>query len=76
MNDYLAHLQGNPRYARMFEPDTRESLGMLADAIDHAGYSDDPLYTFRILAAAQDPIMKRAVWQYQHWPPRESGGTD
>ena len=49
---------------------------MLADAIDHAGYSDDPLYTFRILGAAQDPIMKRAVWQYKHWPPGESGGTD
>ena len=57
----------------MFEPDTRGSLGMLADAIDHAGYSDDPLYTFRILGAAQDPIMKRAVWQYRHWPPEESG---
>jgi hypothetical protein len=71
MEDYLAHLQGNPRYAEMFEPDTRENLGMLADAIDHAGYSDDPLYTFRILGAAQDPIMKRAVWQYQHWPPEE-----
>ena len=33
------------------------------------GYSDDPLYTFRILAAAKDPIMKQALWQYQHWPP-------
>ena len=71
MNDYLAHLQGNPRYGEMFEPVTRGSLGMLADAIHHAGYSDDPLYTFRILGAAQDPIMKRAIWQYQHWPPEE-----
>jgi len=73
MEDYISHLETNPRYARMFEPDTRENLGMLADAIDHAGYSDDPLYTFRILGAAQDPIMKRAVWQYRHWPPEESG---
>jgi len=73
VNDYFAHLQGNPRYAEMFEPDTRGNLGMLADAIDHAGYSDDPLYTFRILGAAQDPIMKRAIWQYRHWPPEESG---
>ena len=71
MDDYLAHLQGNPRYGEMFEPVTRGSLGMLADAIHHAGYSDDPLYTFRILGAAQDPIMKRAIWQYQHWPPEE-----
>ena len=47
------------------------SLGMLADAIHHAGYSDDPLYTFRILRAAQDPLMKRAVWQYWHRPPGE-----
>jgi len=76
MEDYLAHLQGNPRYAEMFEPDTRGNLGMLADAIDHAGYSEDPLYTFRILKAAQAPVMKRAVWQYRHWPPGESGGTD
>jgi hypothetical protein len=69
MKDYLTYLQGNPRYAKMFEPVTRGSLGTLADAIHHAGYSDDPLYTFRILAAAKDPIMKQALWQYQHWPP-------
>jgi flagellum-specific peptidoglycan hydrolase FlgJ len=71
MEDYLSHLQGDPRYAAMFEPDTRGSLGMLADAIHDAGYSDDPLYAFRILRAAQDPVMKRAVWQYRHWPPGE-----
>ena len=71
MKDYLAYLQRNPRYAKMFEPVTRGSLGTLADAIHHARYSDDPLYTFHILAAAKDPIMKRALWQYQHWPPGE-----
>jgi len=71
VNDYLSHLQANPRYAKMFEPDTRGNLGMLADAIDHAGCRDDPLYTFRILGAAQDPVMKRAVCQYRHWPPGE-----
>jgi len=26
MEDYLSHLQGNPRYANMFEPVTRGSL--------------------------------------------------
>jgi hypothetical protein len=46
MNDYLALLRGNPRYAKMLEPVTRGSLGMLADAIHHAGYSDDPLLSF------------------------------
>jgi flagellar protein FlgJ len=72
MKDYLAYLQGNPRYAKMFEPVTRGSLGTLADVIHHAGYSDDPLYTFRILAAAKDPIMKQALWQYRHWPPADT----
>ena len=71
MKDYLAYLQGNPRYAKMFEPVTRGSLGTLADVIHHAGYSDDPLYGFLILAAAKGPIMKQAFWQYQHRPPAE-----
>ena len=56
----------------MFEPVTRASLGRLADAIHYAGYSDDPLYNLRILAAAKDPMMKQALWQYKHWPPKES----
>ena len=46
MKDYLAYLQANPRYGKMFEPVTRASLGRLADAIHHAGYSDDPLLWF------------------------------
>jgi hypothetical protein len=69
MKDYLTYLQADPRYSKMFEPATRASVGRLVDAIHYAGYSDDPLYTFRILAAAKDPIMKQALWQYQHWPP-------
>ncbi len=71
MKDYFAYLQANPRYGKMFEPVTRASLGRLADAIHYAGYSDDPLYGPRILAAAKDPIMKQALWQYRHWPPGE-----
>jgi hypothetical protein len=96
MKDYLAYLQADPRYGKMFEPVTRASVGRLADAIHYAGYSDDPLLSFplfpfvegmaptalpvegatlapliapRILGAAKDPIMKRALWQYRHWPP-------
>ena len=69
MKDYLTYLQADPRYGKMFEPATRASLGRLVDAIHYAGYSDDPLYGPRILAAAKDPIMKQALWQYQHWPP-------
>jgi hypothetical protein len=46
MNDYLAYLQGNPRFGTMFEPVTRASLGRLADAIHYASYSDDPLLWF------------------------------
>jgi flagellum-specific peptidoglycan hydrolase FlgJ len=72
MKDYLGYLQANPRYGKMFEPVTRGSLGRLVDAIHYAGYSDDPLYGFRILAAAKDPIMKQALWQYQHWPPGDT----
>ena len=72
MKDYLAYLQANPRYGKMFEPVTRASLGRLADAIHHAGYSDDPVYNLRILAAAKDPMMKQALWQYEHWPPKGS----
>ena len=71
MKDYLAYLQANPRFGKMFEPVTRASLGRLADAIHYAGYSDDPLYGPRILAAAKKPIMKQALWQYEHWPPGE-----
>jgi hypothetical protein len=69
MKDYLGYLQADLRYGKMFEPATRGSLGRLVDAIHYGGYSDDPLYGFRILAAAKDPIMKQALWQYRHWPP-------
>ncbi len=69
MKDYLAYLQSNPRYGKMFEPVTRASLGRLVDAIHYAGYSDDPLYGPRILAAAKDPLMKWALWQFDKRPP-------
>ncbi len=69
LKDYLGYLQADPRYGKMFEPVTRASVGRLADAIHYAGYSEDPLYGPRILGAAKDPIMKRALWQFRHWPP-------
>jgi flagellar protein FlgJ len=70
MRDYLSFLQANPRFFKMFEPVNRQSLGRLADAIHYAGYSDDPLYGRRILAAAKDPMMKQALWQFGKWPPK------
>ncbi len=70
MKDYLEYLQSNPRYSKIFEPVTRQSLGRLVDAIHYAGYSDNPLYGHRILAASKDPIMKRALWQFDKWPPK------
>ncbi len=70
MKDYLEYLEANPRYGKMFEPVTRASLGRLVDAIHYAGYSDDPLYGHRILAAAKDPIMKQALWQFEKWLPK------
>lgn len=69
MKDYLAHLEGNPRYGKLFETITRGSVDRLADALQYSGYSDDPDYGARILQAAQSPLVKRAVWQYSHWPP-------
>ncbi len=71
--DYLEYLQSNPRYGKMFEPVTRQSLGRLVDAIHYAGYSDDPLYGHRILAASKDPMMKRALWQFDKWQPKATG---
>jgi flagellum-specific peptidoglycan hydrolase FlgJ len=68
MKDYLAHLEGNPRYGKLFEPVTRGSLDRLIDALQYSGYSNDPDYGARILQAAQSPLVKRAVWQYSHWP--------
>ncbi len=73
MKDYLEYLQSNPRYGKMFEPVTRQSLGRLVDAIHYAGYSDDPLYGPRILAASKDPMMKQALWQFDKWPPKGTG---
>ncbi len=73
MKDYLEYLQSNPRYGKMFEPVTRQSLGRLVDAIHYAGYSDDPLYGHRILAASKDPMMKRALWQFDKWQPKATG---
>jgi flagellum-specific peptidoglycan hydrolase FlgJ len=70
MKDYLTYLRANPRFFKMFEPVTRQSLGRLVDAIHYAGYSDDPLYGPRILAASKDPMMKRALWQFEKWPPK------
>ena len=74
MKDYLEYLQANPRFLKMFEPVTRQSLGGLADAIHYAGYSDDPLYGPRILAASKGPMMKQALWQFDKWPPKAIGG--
>ena len=59
----------NPRFGKMFEPVTRGSVERLANAVQHAGYREDPLYRMRIMATAQDPLMKRALWQYDRWPP-------
>jgi len=33
--------------------------------------SDDPLYGLRILAAAKSPLIREALWQYEHWPPKD-----
>ena len=44
MKDYLAYLEGNPRYGKVFEPTIRGSVDKLADAIGYSGYSDDPVY--------------------------------
>ncbi len=70
MKDYLEYLESNPRFGKMFEPVTRQSLGRLVDAIHYAGYSDDPLYGPRILAASKHPMMKQALWQFEKWPPK------
>jgi hypothetical protein len=35
-------------------------------------YSDDPFYGTRVLEAARSPLMKRAIWQYDRRPPKES----
>jgi len=72
MKDYLSSLSANTRYTKMLQPATRSSVGRLADAIRYAGFSDDPLYGLRILAAAKSPLMREALWQYEHWPPKES----
>ena len=69
MNDYLAHLQADPRSGTMFEPVTRGSVERLANAIHYAGYPDDPLYRMRIVAAARDPLMKWAQGQYDRRQP-------
>ncbi len=69
MKDYQTFLEGNPRYGKMFEPVTRASTDRLANAIRYAGYSDDPLYGMCIMTAAKSPLMKRALWQYDRWPP-------
>jgi len=73
MKDYLEYLQTNPPFFKMFEPVTRHSLGRLVDAIHYAGYSDDPLYGPRILAASKHPMMKQALWQFDKWPPKATG---
>ena len=68
MKDYLAYLQPIP--------DTARCSSLSRGELRHARRCDplcrlqrrSPLY-LRILAAAKDPIMKQALWQYQHWPP-------
>jgi flagellum-specific peptidoglycan hydrolase FlgJ len=69
MKDYLAYLQDNPRFGKMFEPVTRASVERLANAIQYAGHPDDPLYRMRIMATARDPLIKHALWQFDRWPP-------
>ncbi len=69
MKDYFGYLQDNPRYGKMFGPVIRDSVKRLADAVQYAGFRDDPLYARRITAAAQDPLMKRALWQFGTWLP-------
>jgi flagellar protein FlgJ len=63
MKDYLGYLRDNPRFGTMFEPATRGGVEKLANAIHYAGYRDDPLYRMGIMAAAQEPLMKWALWQ-------------
>jgi flagellar protein FlgJ len=72
MKDYQTFLENNPLYGKMFEPVTRASTDKLADAVRYAGYSDDPFYGMRITTAAKSPLMKRALWQYDKWPPDAS----
>lgn len=73
MKDYQALLEGDPRYFKMFNPGVRTSVDRLADALLYAGYSEDPLYSRRVMAVARSPLMKRALWQYEKWPPEAAG---
>ncbi len=70
IKDYLAYLQDNPRFGKMFEPVTRGSAERLADALQGAGYADDPAYGKKIMAAASAPVLRHALYLYRPWPPR------
>jgi flagellar protein FlgJ len=69
MKDYLAYLQDNPRFGRMFEPVTRGSVERLAGALQRAGFADDPAYANKIMATASAPTLRHALYRYGTWPP-------
>jgi hypothetical protein len=56
----------------MFEPVTRGSAERLADALQRAGYADDPAYGKKIMAAALAPTLRHALYRYRPWPPGET----
>jgi len=56
--------KGGPRVTGSNILPSRGSVERLANAVHYAGYPDDPLYRMRIMAAAQDPLMKWALRQY------------